>query len=108
MIDHHIYGPWGVNCSNAMEVLDARGVEICEMLPDVGYPDNADGHGNYSRNQAAAYARLISAAPDLLEALEMALPYVRAAERAEGALLGDQLVSAKVRAAITKATGGAA
>ncbi len=57
-----------------------------------------------SGDAAEANARLIAAAPELLEALKLAEPYVRAAGKLFH--LGDDLK--RVQAAIAKATGGAA
>ena len=50
------------------------------------------------RCNTEADARLIAAAPDLLEALKACIDY--------GAMTGDDWVAEKARAAITKATGG--
>lgn len=47
-----------------------------------------------------ANARLIAAAPELLEALQACIDY--------GVMTGDEWVTAKAHAAIAKATGGAA
>lgn len=53
-------------------------------------------------------ARLIASAPEILEALIAALPYVETAESDEGYKPGAVAkVSAQMRAAIAKATGGA-
>jgi hypothetical protein len=53
-----------------------------------------------SQREAVANARLIAAAPDLLEALQRALPYVE--DASDSAALVDQEF---IRAAICKATG---
>jgi len=50
-------------------------------------------------------ARLIAAAPDLLEACRMALLWVA---RAPGQRIGDEATLAVLKAAITKAEGGEA
>lgn len=61
--------------------------------------DNDDGgvHGR-TREEAMANARLIAAAPDLLEALEMVMPYLRGDKKAPWQ---------KAETAIAKAKGAA-
>jgi hypothetical protein len=66
------------------------------------------GARNHEDQERDANARLIAAAPDLLEALNGVLPYMEAAET-EG-LVGDEGCHwpvENVRAAIAKATGSA-
>lgn len=71
---------------------------VCDTLPD-------DGDGSRSRKIAIANARLIAAAPTMLEALKQALLYIQRDEVAHGRPFAAGNV---VRAAISKAEGGAA
>lgn len=59
--------------------------------------------------ERVGYAKLIAAAPDLLETLYTVLPYIEDAEQDPAYKPGAVAkVTAQVRAAIAKATGGAA
>lgn len=89
----HTPGPWRLGRAMGMEhvVMDENDSPVCEMLsPYRGREDYRD-----------ANARLIAAAPDLLAALM----YMLANAEADG---WSDMMLADTRAAISKATGGAA
>lgn len=89
----HTPGPWALMPGNPLQVTD--------ML---GHPDPlylAEINGN-NKAQAAADARLIAAAPDLLEALQHLLTDAIALDLRDSAFSG---VLIEARAAIAKAEG---
>jgi len=92
----HTPGPWSVRKPGGTVVitLDARHGGYCEVARTVSGSLNS---------QREANARLIASAPDLLEALILALPYVE--DASDSASPADQEI---IRAAIAKATGEAA
>ena len=77
MSDRHTPGPWGKNGQTVL----VRGISWL-------------GFANYENREATANARLIAAAPDLLDAVEDALPHVH-----------NDRVTDMMRAAIAKARG---
>ena len=86
MSDRHTQGPWFAGASTF-----CRGDGEIQMRV---YTDHPPTEFDVFGDNLAANARLIAAAPDLLEALRLALPYVR----------NDNTASV-MRAAIAKATG---
>lgn len=84
-------GPWRVKRWSAYE----SGV----VAPVNGQDSDVCGYALH------ANAHLIAAAPDLFEALEIALPALAFLQEREGSSLADQLRFAKARAAIAKALG---
>jgi len=97
----HTPGPWAVTKGSPRKVT-ANGVLICNAVlrNSATTKQNAAGKGE---EKAKANARLIAAAPELLEALEVIAPML-------DYLPHPHCVSAinSVRAAITAATGDAA
>jgi len=89
----HTEGPW---CPRFYEAADAWHIHT----RDGGWVATVDIDG--TPDGAAADARLIAAAPDLLEALQDIVDYRGGAENA----LVDEYVLSRVEAAIAKATGG--
>lgn len=92
----HTPGPWAVGTHTGYGDIDGvlvedtnSGLVVAIALVDV---EELPGDAN---------ARLIAAAPEMLEALEQALRYIEADECAHGRQFGDGNV---VRAAIAKAT----
>jgi len=59
----HTKGPWAVKGTNPPMIYAREGLDIIAMI---------DSMGEMTLDQEAANARLISAAPELLEALELA------------------------------------
>jgi hypothetical protein len=93
---HHTPGPWQVNSNDPLHVCDADGESRgCSPIAFVQV-------GNDGRWTAKANARLIAAAPDLLEALKEA--FQAFAHDADGPVWADSTI-AKARAAIRAATG---
>ena len=95
-------GPWHIATSNSWRRIVSRSGNVCEPVTQ------ADGHPDlYFRNggEEGPDARLMIAAPDLLEALEIAFDYM--SDRNLDGLLdeSDERDLAKIRAAICKATG---
>lgn len=88
----HTPAPWKIDAAHSTRVLllnDAKGYAIGEIV-DTRNPDNA---------------RLIAAAPDLLEALCTALPFVEDHEDSDTYKRGAVARAvAQIRAAIDKAT----
>lgn len=115
MTTNHTPGPWQAvqMYSDALTVLDPKGFEIVEATRTAILPDyeerlgvghwalSEQAHRYLSDEEQAANARLIAAAPELLEALEWALRAMEARNPlwAEG----ERFVAA--RAAIAKAKG---
>ena len=94
----HTPGPWAVNHET-----DITGTENDPQNGCMGPVDVAHVYMRTVPGRTEANARLISSAPDLLEALtELLADYDNGVTDAESALL------AKCRAAIAKAVGGAA
>jgi hypothetical protein len=88
---HHTPGPWQVNSNDPLHVCDADGESRgCSPIAFVQV-------GNDGRWAAKANARLIAAAPELLERLEELLEY---SENLRGSG-----VYSRARAAIRAATG---
>lgn len=98
MTDKHTPGPW--------EIAKQSGCLDDEEMVGVVGPSYQTASGYELRRYVAQYvetknARLISAAPDLLEALQMCLRYME-----YGEVVGCAVPTvAKARAAIKKATG---
>ena len=93
---HHTPGPWQVNSNDPLHVCDADGESRgCSPIAFVQV-------GNDGRWTAKANARLIAAAPDLLEALNEA--FRAFAHDEDGPVWADSTI-AKARAAIRAATG---
>lgn len=93
MQDKHTPGPWEATGNFVRSPMHQpeglpRGVQIVECR---------DGYFLPHTEEAKANARLIAAAPELLEALNACIDY--------GAMTGDEWVTSKARAAIAKATG---
>ena len=100
-MNKHTPGPW--NCNRA----SAAGREI--IVSEVSPVDVAVlSHRDKSQSEINANARLIAAAPDLLEALEWCAEtlavFVADGSAAPESVIGKNLTTA--RAAIAKATGG--
>ncbi len=90
----HPPGPWVWNGKDMpfADIEDARGNVIAGMVYNGGHPQVA------SRDEMLANARLIAAAPELLDALRLVLAH-------DGALTGADWTA--IRAAIAKAEGRA-
>ena len=90
----HTPGPWTVTADGAgwyIECAPERGHSVAYIMAEIGEedPDTSD-------DEKEANARLIAAAPDLLEALQMLLEFPNTGPATSAA-----------REAITKATGAA-
>lgn len=100
----HTPGPWEVDDASgegAVGVFDENGQRICYMSEEAMAPD-----GLRSRGEDEANARLIAAAPKMLEALRTSLARLdgkAAAVKNEHYMAEER---AAMRAAIRKATGG--
>ena len=101
MSAQHTPGPWAISIADPHRVVlangSSKGLEVAqakEFVPQY-------------REQSLANARLIAAAPDLLEALQTLLGWVEAWD--VGFLFDDEWPAdeAKIKAAIAKATGAA-
>lgn len=90
MASAHTPGPWVQNSANAEEIIAPDDVQVIARIPGAKT-------GLYNR-AAPANARLIAAAPDLLEALRAAEDWLDGWVSAEPQL-------AMIRAAIAKAEG---
>ena len=90
----HTKGPWHEGSHRAIE---SQSGTICEVYSHMGI------------EEADANQKLIAAAPDLLDALHLALPFVEdhAGDPCYKAGAVDKAVKT-IKAAIAKATGGAA
>lgn len=105
MSARHTPGPWFVGAQNdALYVIDRRPAH------DNDYPDHAGDEACIARvyddvrgseGSGAANARLIAAAPELLERARLALEYLTQKRGPDAGLAASQL-----RAAIDKALGG--
>ena len=92
MTTKHTKGPWHVGVKQAEKIVyDARGWAIANATVY---------HGKNDINEVIANARLIAAAPELLEALQLV---AHSGPLNNG--MKDENTMALVRAAITKATG---
>lgn len=108
----HTPGPWRFNKRDEMDVAiwGSDGFTICGdvyVIADVSFPEKNDAYGHEEAN-----ARLIAAAPDLLEALEAAIEHglVPKSSASEGGAMRhvSQVKCAdQIRAAIAKAKGEA-
>jgi hypothetical protein len=106
----HTPGPWMVNrdaeyCGSRIDGPDGRAVAHATQRD----PHPTIGHG-ISQEQAEINGRLIAAAPDLLEALQYALPYLEACvPNPRNGVNADYSTDTncvdRARAAIAKATG---
>jgi hypothetical protein len=87
----HTPGPWHTGEGKAATI----------VYTDIGFAicDAKVFHGRHGQGESNANARLLAAAPDLLEACETAL------ENLSPLYCGDHLVITRLRAAIAKATG---
>lgn len=98
----HTAGPWVAAPYSSMVgapvVASPSGRPVCSVTY-FALGDGFEGHDEVS----AANARLIAAAPDLLEALELALEYFNSAQAQLSA--SGQVARDAARAAIAKATG---
>jgi hypothetical protein len=101
MTDNHTNGPWDVTKAKPRKVT-ANGILICTALLRNMGTTAQNKHGK-SVNEALANAKLIAAAPDLLEALRN----IAAAYENQNLIHVDFRVEAKrvADAAIAKATG---
>ena len=91
-------GPWSVHCGDLVVSHSGRAIADCEATPygDRPAPPNSED---------AANARLIAAAPDLLEALKTCEGNISSLNGAHPSIFGPWLKV--VREAIAKAEGGA-
>ena len=95
---------WRLNAGNETEVMDARGRNVARA--------HCGGSYGVKLDEAEAHARLIAAAPDLLAALEDALPWLTKAD-IDGAFdscalpLGGRKAWEQIERAIAKAKGKA-
>lgn len=98
-------GPWRVDPRHCCDVETLSGVQITAALSEAEVGEEWQIIGPCpSLDEAEANARLIAAAPDLLEALKRTLEY---AEDHQAAQPNDETFAdlALIRAAIAKATG---
>lgn len=98
----HTPGPWvtSEHYEDCMIILDPRGYEIvtAESTPILSdyvkrlgiqhWSDDERGCLNLSQEEQAANARLIAAAPELLDVLLQALPHVREQAKVDGHAFG--------------------
>ena len=103
----HTNGPWTCaeqNDWDGAHIIDKHG----RIVADCQGCDIPGSHGEVSTDEAKANARLISAAPELLAALNESLEYV--VLRGGGMDLSSEALNelcAKIRAVIAKAEGNA-
>lgn len=91
----HTPGPWTFYTEpqpNGCPIVGSRGLMIAMLAHSVLYSEQ--------KNEAIANARLIAAAPDLLEAMQWAVKELERLDEANA-----QMVAVTLRAAIAKATG---
>jgi hypothetical protein len=104
----HTPGPWRVDPCYKADVQTADGcIEICTVDGDGANYSTGAPHGLYtpSRSSALANARLIAAAPELLEALRELADAFSCEITFEGVKQPEDPAIVKARAAIAKATG---
>jgi hypothetical protein len=96
----HTPGPWRINRDRNIEAGDGNVIRVCGVIMPCGYvPDGDEGYAN---------ARLIAAAPELLDSLKDALKTIEASDHwwmdcpDKGGFNADT-----IRAAIAKAEGTA-
>ena len=101
-MNRHTLGPWKFYTEpqpNGCPIVGARGLMVAMLAHSINHDDQ--------RETALANARLIAAAPDLLEALEWCAEtlavFVADGSAAPESVIGKNLTTA--RAAIAKATG---
>lgn len=104
--EKHTPGPWHVGQGNGEgSIFSDDGRMRLETGGTTLYPICEINHG-WSKDEDDANARLIAAAPDLLEALTLALPYVEMAEHDEAYKRGEVAKMVRtMREAIAKAIG---
>lgn len=95
----HTIGPWRVMQAtsqepDAMRIIYGGNLERVAIIPDVEFA---------AQREAIADARLIAAAPDLLDALYLALPYVEEGEEYNHP--DKRVLSKTIRALISKVEG---
>lgn len=98
----HTPGPWDFYTKpqpNGCPIVGARGLMVAMLAHSINYEDQ--------KQVAIANARLISAAPELLEALILLEAEMVASGNANATDFGWPLAIQKTRAAIAKATGEA-
>lgn len=100
----HTKGPWRFNSRSMTGAVWAEGEFIASVFPNA--PDGWDGSSDFERlEEMRANARLIAAAPDLLEAGIHLLGAFVDAETARGNPRAEEHPSyVAMRAAITRAT----
>ena len=107
-MNKHTPGPWRKVTANDYKSLGVETVSddiyarvtICEIQLAHGEPFNSD-----ENDEPKANARLIAAAPELLEALKKATMALAWHEQEHGVAM-DAVIVEQARAAIAKATGG--
>lgn len=111
MTDKHTPGPWYIRTNRHPET-DGRPWGWLDAAPPGGPQRNIPGVTvTWTRGcTSEANARLIAAAPDLLEVVQKYLAWARAEDDHEGTTFWDRVdmyreVDALAKAAITKATG---
>lgn len=97
----HTPGPWGID-RYVVKSGDDEGAEMLSIKNVCRISQQPNGHKQDETDEANA--RLIAAAPELLEALERAADELHRAQNSNGSqwLIDEE---AKARAAIAKATG---
>lgn len=101
MKTQHTPGPWRADIRLAQTVVvSERGI-----VADIARHESSTTEQSYSDEEIAANARLISAAPELLEALEQIAARENTADGFERPVLDRKQCSAIARAAIAKAKG---
>jgi hypothetical protein len=75
----HTPGPWSILCLNSYERPGIEALDGTLSIVVIGFKDDPlddCGVDGETREQELANARLIAAAPDLLQALEDVMPYI--------------------------------
>ena len=109
-MNKHTPGPW-ISDGETIDLFDFelenRRFWISADGMVIGY---VDGFGNKDNEERKANARLIAAAPDLLEALQLAMPVLESMRKQWPRCTHDDSLDLlqTARAAIAKATGGTA
>lgn len=99
MAGKHTEGPWRVEFNSA-DTMQCRCVEILgggDLIGSVAYLQSYAGHDYDDRDEVLANARLIAAAPDLLEAARAAYELLKIIHDETGKV-GTQLAAAIRRA----------